>query len=423
MSTLSELIVKPILVGRILRLQEVRMRSIKRNFLQHKGPGEESVDGKKRPRSKQTEQSVPDASSHAVGTASTLDIRGHMEPCEEITKGGLVTPQNRPLRGPSFVSVSGKHALLAAIDQIDLTAGGTQIGNLLHDEKYTGYLLWQDYRRQTLLHQISTIVIPSQGGVKPRPVVITIQKQRSGNNMTLGCYSSRHAVVMYILWSEEFSSIEIAQALFAKDGRQRTPVFTAVENVNGPVLSEFLRWLSINTVPRDPYSLDKILGLQTNKYGTHTCLTHAAVDYEDNSAQVFKILVLYYSVENLLIQDEKGNTALHSLLEHLPTALLLNSRDCELFTMVNDVIDKCPKALSVKNFRGETPLIVVARAVKNKQEGVADINLAAPEGELVLLKELEEKIKYVCLINSFGVEALYKSGEGTYVTRLLRQCR
>lgn len=133
--------------------------------------------------------------------------------------------------------------------------------------------------------------------------------------------------------------------------------------------------------------------LQTSRILTRNFNPHILVNQKDNYGQTvfhlscklhkyntFKELLKYDDI-NIELVDMYGNTALHAVLDDMPSV----SHQSE--SMVRKILDKSPFLILRRNVYKDTPIDIVCHHIKYASE-LVEFGSDAAQQDLVILKEI-----------------------------------
>lgn len=210
--------------------------------------------------------------------------------------------------------------------------------------------------------------------------------------------------------------------LHTKDAGEKTPLSQAVENGAADFAASILQEL---------HSAERISALtETASAGGFTCLTLAIKRHMGSNYDVVNALLHFSDPVVLVTPDEKGNTALHYLVQNPEFS------PKPLMAFLKQLLDKGPQAMEItNNTEKETPYQARQRflstydaccIVKCSPSGDSNGNSKVryrfkgslksvdhPGGKVHISDEVSELLKMHCMMNNFRiVEVLYKPGQG-----------
>ncbi|KAF8454392.1 hypothetical protein BGX38DRAFT_1267989 [Terfezia claveryi] len=220
--------------------------------------------------------------------------------------------------------------------------------------------------------------------------------------------------------TDSYTNAELQTALQTQNLHKDTPLLTALRYRHLDRLEEYLRRLKASDAEAGTNSLKKILTIQNDAYDT--CLTLAARDFysegtSGNSvsslASTVQLLLDYCSSfpEIVMIRSGKGLTAIHLLLNHVPTAL--NQSDTLLFTLAESMVKLCPNVLTVKSRQRDSTVEEYPFEQLNRIKAeVAKELLTDDSVGAAALTRFSDCLKYLCIKQGYDLGVLYKVGEG-----------
>jgi len=227
----------------------------------------------------------------------------------------------------------------------------------------------------------------------------------------------RGAIDNSCLPTDSYTNAELQSYLRAQDLYKDTPLLTAVRYHHFGELNKYLRRLKASDTEAGTNSLKEILTIQNEAYDT--CLTLAAklfypcgnLQTSSLASSVVQVLLDYCSSfpEILMISTGNSLTAIHHLLDHVPTAL--EKGDSLFFTVAESMVKMCPDMLTVRSRKDER-YNFEENPFEKLNRIMAEVVLMDDSVGAVALTGFSDYLKYLCIKQGYDLGVLYKVGEG-----------
>ncbi|KAF8417286.1 hypothetical protein EV426DRAFT_711737 [Tirmania nivea] len=226
----------------------------------------------------------------------------------------------------------------------------------------------------------------------------------------------RRSIDNSCLSTDSYTNAELQSALRTQNFHKDTPLLSALRCRHLDRLEEYLLRLKASDAEGGTNSLKEILSIQNEAYDT--CLTYAAKQFyhadisgnlTSSLASTVQVLLDYCSSfpEIVMIRARNSLTAIHLLLEHLPTAL--KKSDSLFFTIAESMVKLCPDVLTLKSTTDEyyefeeRPFEKLKRMLAEAEKEVFTDSAA--------LTRFSDCLKYLCIKHGYDLGMLYKAGE------------